>query len=116
MDFNQRYYSYANSQRLAATVLTTTNKVVYQAPPDANIHITQLIVYNHGGGTATLNLHHVIRNETATTANAMYYQYTVASKTPIYVQLEFTLRAGEQLVALANTASSLNIIVYGHPL
>ena len=81
MDFNQRTYAYTDSQRLAAVVLTTTAKTLYQAPQDTPFHITQMIVFNHGGGSATFTLHHVARNETPTTANALYYQSTLSSKT-----------------------------------
>lgn len=116
MLFNQRYYQMVFAQRLNAQVLNTTNKVIYQAPPDANMHITQILAFNHGAGGASFNLHHVTANESATTANALYWQYNLSAKAPIQIQLEVTLRAGERLIALASAGSSINMLVYGHPL
>lgn len=112
-NFNTLDRSLRPTRRLAARLLPATATLLYECPKQRTATVTSVIVANIGATLEEVTLHHVIPAESAGTSNALLYGVEIPVGGTLAFEVVVTLSAGDRLIALGSTASTLCATVYG---
>lgn len=95
-------YQVVTPTSLGQAALTTTIATIYTAPALTRTFFKQMDVANTTAGAVTVNIHLVPSGGTASTANAIYYEYSIASKGTLSWNGTHVLNTGDSIQAKAS--------------
>lgn len=101
------------NRKLASRNLTVANTVLYECPRSRTAQIVLLAMCNISTTKASLRLYHVTSSDTASSNNALFYDYSVDSHSTTIVDATFYMTGGDKLIAYGSAAASITVTVYG---
>jgi hypothetical protein len=90
-------------KKLGQAALTGTIAIVYTAPAQSRAFFKQMSVANTTSAAITVNIHLVPYGVAVATANAIYYEYSIAANTTLNWTGTHILNAGDSIQAKAST-------------
>ena len=100
--------------KLGQIQLGAADTLLYQAPPSTTTTITGLTICNTDAAERTVRLHHVDSAGGIAAANAVYYDYPVASKRTLLLSSPgWIVQAGQALRGLASVGAVVTVTLWG---
>jgi hypothetical protein len=111
--FVMRVPTSRRSTKLAADVARTVDTLLYEVPPNMSTRVHALWICAFGTGNHTIRVHHTRSGEAVGGANALLYDFSLASKhTQVYDQ-PILMSSGDRLWIRSDAADKMTVTVYG---
>jgi hypothetical protein len=105
-------YQVVTPTSLGQAALTTTIATIYTVPALSRAFFKQMSVVNTTAGAVTVNIHLVPSGGAASTANAIYFEYSIAAKGTLDWNGMHVLNTGGTIQAKAS-ATGITITASG---
>jgi len=100
-------------KKLAQVQLGSSDGVIYTTPAGTTTVITALVLCNTDTSDRTFRLHQVDAAGSSSAANALWYDYPVATKRTFMPPTGLILQAGQLLRGLCSAATVMTVSVFG---
>jgi hypothetical protein len=104
---------YRARRRIVAVLARTSTVTVYEVPSGRTLRIDSLSVCNVATTTATFRIHILAPGESASTANAVYYDNPLRGNATILDDSIRHLTAGDRIAIRSDTASAIAVQIHG---
>lgn len=99
--------------RFTSPLLETTSRTIVSCEANQTVHIDAIWLTHHGTGTHHVTVWHVPNGQSESDNFAIVHEYQIARYETIILESPVYLLPGDKLLAEADTASKVSIVVYG---